>query len=172
MNPTEFKNTVLPLQDKLYRLALRLLGNREEAEDLLQEALLKLWQQGTRLKEFDSLEAWSVRLTKNLCIDRIRSRRKQHTEWKPEFDQADDSPIADRSLESKESMGMVLKCLQSLPLAQKQVVQLRDVEGMSYQEICESLEMPMPQVKINLFRGRQSLKECLQKMNLVPLKKQ
>jgi RNA polymerase sigma factor (sigma-70 family) len=171
MNPTEFKNAIMPLQDKLYRLALRLLSSREEAEDLLQDALLKLWQQGARLKEVESLEAWSVRLTKNLCIDRIRSRGQHHAEWTPEFDRADDSPIADRSLESKEAMGQVYQCLQNLPLAQRQVVQLRDVEGMSYQEICDSLEMPMPQVKTNLFRGRQSLKECIQKMNLEPLKK-
>jgi hypothetical protein len=62
MNPTEFKNAIMPLQDKLYRLALRLLSSREEAEDLLQDALLKLWQQGARLKEVESLEAWSARV--------------------------------------------------------------------------------------------------------------
>jgi RNA polymerase sigma factor (sigma-70 family) len=161
MNPTEFKNTVLPLKDKMFRLALRLLNKREEAEDLVQEALIKLWQQQDRLAEVQNLEAWVIRMTKNQCIDKLRNAKFGLKELKEGLDMADAAPLPDAKIESSDTMRNLQKIMARLPENQRLVMQLRDVEGMSYQEVAEALELPLAQVKINLFRARQSMKSFL-----------
>lgn len=161
MNPTEFKNTVLPFKDKMFRLALRLLNKREEAEDLVQEALIKLWQQQDRLAEVQNLEAWVIRMTKNQCIDKLRNAKFGLKEWKEGLDMADAAPLPDAKIESSDTMRNLQKIMARLPENQRLVMQLRDVEGMSYQEVAEALELPLAQVKINLFRARQAMKSFL-----------
>ena len=161
MNPTEFKQTVLPLKDKMFRLALRMLNKREEAEDLVQEALIKLWQQHERLGEVQNLEAWVIRLTKNQCIDKLRGTKNGHKEWKDGLDQADSSPLPDAKTESADTMHKLQKLMERLPENQRLVMHLRDIEGMSYQEVADSLDLPLAQVKINLFRARQAMKNIL-----------
>jgi len=162
MNPTDFKNNILlPYKDKMFRLALRMLTKREEAEDLVQEVLIKLWQQNDRLAEVQNLEAWVIRLTKNQCIDRLRGNTNGHKEWKDGLDWADSSPLPDARTESADAMHKLQKLMQRLPENQRMVMQLRDVEGMSYQEVGEALEIPLAQVKINLFRARQTMKTIL-----------
>jgi RNA polymerase sigma factor (sigma-70 family) len=161
MNPTDFKNTILPYKDKMFRLALRLLNKREDAEDLVQEALVKLWQQQDRLGEVQNLEAWIIRLTKNQCIDRLRGNKNGHKEWKEGLDWADSSLLPDARTESTDTMNRLQKLMERLPENQRLVLQLRDVEGMSYQEVTEALDIPLAQVKINLFRARQTMKSIL-----------
>lgn len=145
----------------MFRLALRMLIKREEAEDLVQEVLIKLWQQNDRLAEVQNLEAWVVRLTKNQCIDRLRGNSYGHKEWKDGLDWADSSPLPDARAESVDAMQKLQKLMQRLPENQRMVMQLRDVEGMSYQEVGEALDIPLAQVKINLFRARQTMKTIL-----------
>ncbi len=161
MNPTDFKNTILPYKDKMFRLALRLLNKREEAEDLVQEALIKLWQQQDRLAEVQNIEAWVIRLTKNQCIDRLRGSKNGHKEWKDGLDWADSTPLPDARTESADTMNKLQKLMERLPENQRLVMQLRDVEGLSYQEVAEALDFPLAQVKINLFRARQTMKSIL-----------
>ena len=161
MNPTEFKQTVLPLKDKMFRLALRMLNKREEAEDLVQEALIKLWQQHERLGEVQNLEAWVIRLTKNQCIDKLRGTKNGHKAWKDGLDWADSGPLPDAKTESADTMRKLQKLMERLPENQRLVMHLRDIEGMSYQEVADSLDLPLAQVKINLFRARQAMKNIL-----------
>lgn len=146
----------------MFRLALRLLNKREEAEDLVQEVLIKLWQQQERLSEIQNLEAWVVRLTKNQCIDKLRSGKTGgHQEWKEGLDWADASPLPDARAESADALYNLQKLMARLPENQRLVLHLRDVEGLSYQEITEALDLPLAQVKINLFRARQTMKSIL-----------
>ena len=161
MNPTEFKQTVLPLKDKMFRLALRMLNKREEAEDLVQEALIKLWQQHERLGDVQNLEAWVIRMTKNQCIDKLRGTKNDPKEWKEGLDWADSSPLPDAKTESIDTMQKLQKLMERLPENQRLVMHLRDIEGMSYQEVADSLDLPLAQVKINLFRARQAMKNIL-----------
>ncbi len=77
MNPEEFKIQVLPLKNKLFRLSLRMLGRVEEAEDSVQDAMVKLWTKKDELNKYSSIEAFAMTITKNLCLDRIRSKAFQ-----------------------------------------------------------------------------------------------
>lgn len=161
MQPDAFTHIVNQLKDKLFRLALRWLPDVAEAEDAVQEVFIKLWQQRDNLKEVQNLEAWSVRMTRNLCIDKLRARKMPQGEWYPGFDLPDQTLGADHQLAGAETIQGIKRLMQHLPDKQRQVMELRDLEDYSYQEISEALGISLSQVKINLFRARQQLREAL-----------
>jgi RNA polymerase sigma-70 factor (ECF subfamily) len=158
-----FKKDILPVKDKLYRLALRMLTNPAEAQDAVQEVLLKLWQQGEALQKIDNLEAWAMRITKNWCLDKLRSKHRRIEDLEQIPVQIDERPSAQQALENKEIYSKIRQLIQQLPEKQKMVIQLRDIEGMSYKEIEQAIDMPLNQIKTNLFRARQKLKVLMTK---------
>ena len=163
MNKETFKTEILPIKDKLYRLALRMLNHPSEAQDAVQEVFLKLWNQRTKLSGVKNLEAWSVQVTKNHCLDRLRSkhRKTQGLEHVPE--ETDPNPNPGQQMEQSEIMGKIRTLMNRLPEKQKLVMHLRDIEELSYKEIGEALNMPEQHVKTNLFRARKKMRAYLQK---------
>lgn len=161
MNAKQFKQEVLPVKDKLYRLALRMLGEPADAQDAIQEVLMKIWRQGDSLKKIENIEAWAMRVTKNHCLDRLRSRHRQTQQLDARQLEADHRLSAQEKLEQKEMVDRLGRLIQQLPVKQKLVLQLRDIEGMAYQEIVEILGMSLSQVKTNLFRARQQIRKIL-----------
>ena len=162
----EFREQIWPIKDRLYRLALRLVNDRAEAEDVVQEVMVKLWQQGKDLQLIKNLEAWCLKMTRNQALDKLkggyRKRRTEIVDTHPQFTSID---TPDQQLEWKDTYQHIRSIMQSLPESHRSVMQLRDIEGMSYQEIAEALEMTMPQVKTNLFRARKTLREALLKQS-------
>lgn len=158
-----FKKDILPVKDKLYRLALRMLTNPAEAQDAVQEVLLKLWQQGEALHKIDNLEAWAIRITKNWCLDKLRSKHRRIEDLDQAPVQTDSAPSPQEKLEKKEMHLKVRQMIQQLPSKQMIVLQLRDIEGMTYREIEQAIDMPQNQIKVNLFRARQKLKALMTK---------
>ena len=166
MNLEAFQNRVMPAKNKLFRFALRFLGNEDEAKDIVQEVFIKVWNGREQMNEVQNWEAWCMRITKNLSLDRIRSlsrRQTQSIEGEFNIHQADLTPY--ETTEQKESMHSINLLIASLPEKQRQVIHLRDVEGYSYNEICEILELDLNQVKVNLFRARTAVREKLIKIN-------
>lgn len=161
-----FTKTIWPLKDRLYRMALRLLTDRSEAEDVVQEVMIKLWEQekNNSLSSVNNLNAWSLRLTKNLALDKLKggySKRKTDLDQNLNFKSAALTP--ERAMESKDTMAFIKKKMQDLPEKYRMVIHLRDIEELSYQEICDALDMSMSEVKSNLFRARQRLRTVLSK---------
>ena len=155
----EFKYRVLPVKDKLYRFALRFLRNEAEAQDVVQEVLIKAWHQGDELR---NAEAWCMRLTRNLSLNLLDSARRRRTEALADDDRyASEATTPYAHTETQDALRHVRELLQRLPVKQQQVLELRDVEGYTYQEISEALEMDLNQVKVNLFRARQTLRSQL-----------
>lgn len=166
MNLETFQNRVLPVKNKLFRFALRMLGNEAEAEDVVQEVLVRVWNGREQMDQIQNMEAWCMRITKNLSLDRLRSIQRKGTypiESSYEVQHADVTP--DVKTELGESMQHVSQLIAALPEKQRQIIHLRDVEGYSYNEICETLELDMNQVKVNLFRARNAVREKLLKIN-------
>lgn len=159
-----FQNMVFPVKNKLYRFAFRLLGNNEEAKDVVQEVMIKVWSGREELGQVQNMEAWCMRITKNLSLDRLRQQQRRPTD---SLDQGmhvvhhNLSPA--ETTELNERMERISKWMAELPEKQRQVMHLRDIEGYSYNEICEILELDMSQVKVYLFRARNAVREKLLK---------
>ena len=163
MNDQEFKTQVFPLKDKIFRFAWRILQQREEAEDVTQEVLLKLWGKKQELGQYRSIEAVAMQSAKNLCLDRlrhqqIRTRKLRHLK----LDQPGNNHETD--LENKEMHSIISRIIGKLPVRQKMVIHLKDVEGYSTREITEILGMDVVAVRTNLSRARKKVREKTQKI--------
>ena len=166
MNLEAFESRVLPVKNKLFRFALRFLGDEEEAKDIVQEVFIRVWKGRDQMDEVQNWEAWCMRITKNLSLDRLRTlTRKQTRPIEESYDVRQEALTPHESTEVGESMDKISQMIAGLPEKQRQVIHLRDVEGYSYQEICDILELDMSQVKVNLFRARNSVREKLTKIN-------
>lgn len=166
MNIEAFENRVIPAKNKLFRFALRLLNNAEEAEDVVQDVLIKVWKGRVAMDQINNWEAWCMRLTKNLALDRLRAQKRKSTDSiDVGFEVKQDGLSPHEKTEMIESMQQVNKLIASLPEKQRQVMHLRDVEGYSYNEIVEIMEIDMNQVKVSLFRARSAVREKLIKIN-------
>jgi len=166
MNLEAFQNRVLPAKNKLFRFAFRLLGSSEEAKDVVQEVLIKVWNGKENLAAIQNIEAWCMRITKNLALDRIRSRQRRPTDSiEAGVEIRNEMLTPHEKAEIHEHMQRINEMIAALPEKQRQVIHLRDVEGYSYNEICEILELDMNQVKVNLFRARNAVREKFIKIN-------
>ena len=153
--------------DEIYRYALGLLGNKADAEDAAQEALLRLWNHLPRLKLFN-IRAWLFQTTRNYCLDQIRRRSRDASpnadpdeileEW-PDDLAVDPSFAADSSLQLEQARQALLK----LPETLRSVFVLYEVNGLRYREIASTLGMPVNTVKVNLLRARQKLSKLIHK---------
>lgn len=171
MNLEAFQNRVLPVKNKLFRFAFKFLGNEEEAKDIVQEVFIKVWNGRDQMEQIQNWEAWCMKITKNLSLDRIRSMTRKQTEpIEGSFNIRNEALTPHESAEAGESMQRINQFIADLPDKQRQVMHLRDVEGYSYNEICDILEIDMNQVKVNLFRARNSVREKLTKINAYGLK--
>ncbi len=172
MSLETFKMRVLPVKDKLYRFAYRFLKDEDEARDIVQEVLIKVWNKRDEMHQLENMEAWCMRITRNLSLDRLKSKQYNYTDsLQQDFDiSSGEEQTPYRNMEINDTMANINKLISSLPEKQRQVIQLRDVEGYSYKEIVEILALDMNQVKVNLFRARKSIKENLVNINAYGLR--
>ena len=143
-----------------------MLGSSEEAKDVVQEVMIKVWNGREQMAEVQNMEAWCMRITKNLSLDKLRSRQRRATDSIEEgFEVRQEALSPHENTELNESMLRINQLIAALPEKQRQVIHLRDIEGYSYNEICEMLELDISQVKVSLFRARNAVREKLVKMN-------
>lgn len=164
MNIEEFQKTVLPLKNKLFRFALSVVSNKELAEDLVQDAFVKLWKSKDNMQQVGNMEAWSMRMVKNLCLDHFKSKyNKTNTslDQSVNFIAAPSDPIVE--MEYSDTMTQIQLILDTLPEKQRMIFQLREIEEHSYKEIAEILKVDIGDVKVNLHRTRKTIKEKLEK---------
>ncbi|MFC6996343.1 RNA polymerase sigma factor [Rufibacter roseus] len=164
MDLQEFKIKVLPSKQKLYRLALFMLQNKEEAEDILQDVFLKLWTIKHKLHAYASIEALAMSTTKNLCLDKLRSKRNKHMVdvVDLELDSHETNPY--QRYEQADQVSKVQELLKDLPEQQRLVLHLRDVEGYSYEEIEQVTGIQVNALRVTLSRARKSVRDGLLKM--------
>jgi RNA polymerase sigma factor (sigma-70 family) len=166
MNLETFQNRVLPAKNKLFRFALRMLGDEDDAKDIVQEVFIRVWNGRDQMDQIQNMEAWCMRITKNLSLDKLRAVQRKGTQsLENSFNVQHTDRTPDVKTEMGESMQHVSQFIAALPEKQRQIIHLRDVEGYTYNEICDILEIDMNQVKVNLFRARNAVREKLMKMN-------
>jgi RNA polymerase sigma-70 factor, ECF subfamily len=166
MSLTIFQQRILPIKDKLYRLAFRLLQNVQEAEDVVQDTMIRIWGRRDEWEQWQSIEAYCMIAVRNAALDRLRKHKlkpvREEGAW--EVSSTDKDPA--EKMMVKETMIQIRKCMEELPQNQQLVVHLREVEGLSYNEIAEILGMSLDQVKVNLFRGRNAIRQSMAKATL------
>ncbi|MCI8912943.1 MAG: sigma-70 family RNA polymerase sigma factor [Lawsonibacter sp.] len=165
-----FEQLVTENQNKVYALALRLTGDREEAADLAQEAFVKAWQGLASFQGESSFATWIYRLTTNVCIDHLRKqKRRENVAASVSLDDPDSGwaePASwegdpQRELERSEQGKALARGLAQLPDWQRRVLVLRELSGLSYQEIAQVLELDLGTVKSRIARARLSLRNIL-----------
>ena len=167
MDIKELITILAPFKDKMFRYAFSIVGSKMEAEDVVQEALIKLWRGKEKFAEISNKEAWAITVVRNLSIDKIRSKKKKQTSDIDDYYHiSDNSPSPHKKLEQRDALKKVEEIMDTLPSTQKEIITLRDIEGYTYQEIADIMELKVDQVKVYLFRARKVLRE-----KLMPIKK-
>ena len=161
MTTDEFKRLVLPSKDKLFRMAITLLRSKPEAEDIIQDVLLKLWNMRSRLGEYRSVEALAMTMTKNKCLDKLRSYRSRNRNEGGLEEGMLQAPSPDPHVmaELSEEVERVHSFIEKLPDRQKLVFHLRDIEQYSYEEISEITGLKINNIRVNLSRARKKIRE-------------
>lgn len=158
-------------KDKLFHLAYRMMNNRQEAEDVVQESFLRVYKHLDRYDENQKFSTWIYRIATNLCIDRLRKRRQIYSldAASTEHDGLDGysmMPSDERTPESElilsETQRIIREAIDTLPAKYKSVMVLRYLQDMSLQEISEVLDMPVTTVKTRVHRGREYMRKKLE----------
>ncbi len=160
MNLDDFKKQVIPLKNKLFRFANRLLEDREEAEDMVQEVFIKLWNRRDKLDEYRSVEALAMVTTRNLCLDKLK-RRKITIERIENLKDEMTNSQQDQKTDLSDIVHKIHQIIQTLPEQQRSIIQLRDIEGYDFEEIAELLDMNENAVRVSLSRARKKIRESL-----------
>ena len=163
MKNISFRNDVLPLKDVLYRLALRITLKHEEAEDIVQDTLIKVWNKRDEWENIVSMEAYCLTICRNLALDKMKLRANQNESIENiHLDTPDQGDNPYERMQQKDRIDLVRRMVNALPEKQRSCIQLRDFEGKPYKEIAEILGITEEQVKVNIFRGRQAIKKRYQ----------
>ena len=162
MNKAGFNQLMTHLTPKMYRFALSLVRRTDEAEDIVQEVGMKLWERCDELGAVRSVEAYAMSAVRNRCLDHVRSPHNRMDELIEACDAAhEQTPY--KSVEQADMAAFVRRLINRLPEQQQAVIRLRDVEGYELEEIAEILGMNDGAVRANLSRARQKIREELLK---------
>ena len=165
MKIIDFRHELLQLKDKMFRLALRITLNRAEAEDVTQDILLRVWEQRESLGELRSLEAYVLTAVRNLALDRVAKTDNANVSLDDVQTDAFDSALRpDEDMEQQESLKRVREIMSGLPEAQRTALHLREIEGHSYRETADIMNVSEANVKVLIFRARQTVKNKIDKI--------
>ncbi len=152
MTPERFYEMIKPFSEKLYGFAFRMLGNRDDTKDALQDVLLKLWKMRFEI-DTGRVESLAMTIMKNVCIDRLRQRKKTN---------GHSSGIADGkeyiiNYDEKDLVKRVSEEIKNLPEMQRVIIDMKDIQGYSYEEISEITGQNINAIRVNVSRARKKL---------------
>lgn len=161
----DFKTRVLPVSKKLLRFATHFLKDEDEARDVVQDVFLKLWQKRDTLEEIENIEAFAMRMTRNRCLDVIRANKVVPIDAETDRKMKEETVDVHQQMEFSESAVQIRKLIGTLPDLQRTVMQLRDIEQMSYEEIAEATDLKINAIRVNLSRARKKVRDEFLKIN-------
>ncbi len=158
MELKEFKISVLPLRCKLLNYARKIIGNPEDAEDAVQEAMLKLWNKRQEMEQYKSIEAFAMVLTHNLCMDVLRSKRAIDTSLE-NISGTTVNSTPERLMEARDEIRLMHEIIASLPTLQRTIMQMKDIEEYETEEIAEITGCSAEAIRSNLSRARKKVRD-------------
>lgn len=168
-DPAAFNRLMEAHERRMYAVALRMCGNREDAQDCLQEAMLRVYRAIAGFKGQSSFSTWVYRITMNTCLDELRRKKNRPNTsldslldagWSP----ADDSSAPEKHAVRSEAMHHLHQAIRELPEDMRAAVVLRDIHGLTYDEIARSLDTNVGTIKSRISRGREKLREKLKEI--------
>jgi len=158
MNQDRFKAEILPIRERLFHIARKILVEEQEAEDAVQEVLLKLWHMRDSLGGYDSPAAFATTVTKNHCLDRLKVKSRQDSLDETYYARAaNDNPYL--QLERKNTEEVLQKIIENLPALQQAIIRMKDMEEYEVEEIAEITGTKVEAVRVNLSRARKKVRE-------------
>lgn len=156
----DFRTTILPHRDRLFRLALGIIPDTAEAEDIVQDTMLRAWERRSEWPDIQNVEAWLTQICKNLALDhKKRIDRNSPLSTFPKTEERAKSTDETRRIETLDSLDLLHQLVNKLPPPQDDIFRLRDIEGLSYREIAIQLQLTEDQVRVYLHRARQQLRK-------------
>lgn len=158
MELKQFKIDVLPLRDKLLNYARKLTEDPSDAEDAVQEIMLKLWNMRQKLHEYRSIEALAITMTHHLCMDIWRAKRPDALS----LDQVQAPSLSanpERLLEEQDEFRLMREIIDSLPALQRTIIQMKDVQEYETEEIAEITGCSAEAIRSNLSRARKKVRD-------------
>lgn len=165
-DPSAFNRLMEAHERRMYAVALRMCGNREDAQDCLQEAMLRIYRSISSFKGQSSFGTWVYRITMNTCLDELRRKKNKQstsldglldTGWSPQ----DESASPEKHAVQSETRRLLHQAIQDLPEDMRSAIVLRDIQGLSYEEIAQALDINVGTIKSRISRGRDKLREKL-----------
>jgi RNA polymerase sigma-70 factor (ECF subfamily) len=156
MTISEYEHIVKTSSDKVFRILLKITKNRELCHDILQDIFLKLWENRSSV-DVSFAEAWLVRSARNKYIDYLRLKDNQNTSLSPKvLQKEDENPQGDKAHDTL--YRKVLQELENLPVKQKEIFLLKEMEGLTIKEIADYLDIGESKVKVTIHRIRKALR--------------
>ncbi|MDO4355788.1 MAG: sigma-70 family RNA polymerase sigma factor [Clostridia bacterium] len=161
-----FEKLIQPLESRIYAVALRMCGNREDAQDCMQESMIRIYRALSSFKGQSSFSTWVYRVTMNTCLDELRRRKARRSTsldtlldsgWSP----TDETDTPERHAIQSEQRRTLERAIADLPEDMRAAVVLRDIQGLAYDEIASALDVNVGTVKSRISRGRERLREKL-----------
>jgi RNA polymerase sigma factor (sigma-70 family) len=170
MTEQDFKIKVLSLSGNVFPLAKRLLVSDELAHDAIQQSMMKLWEIRKQLDDCTNLKAFVYRVIRNVCLDELKKKKPTY------FDNPDSLKYHPQQQtdqhERDEIIDIVQRIIESLPDNQREVILMRDIDGLDYDEIAELIGRDIPYTRVLLSRARKSVKEKIEKIYAYEAKQQ
>ena len=161
MDELQFKEKIVPLSGKLYSICFKILCDKEEAKDSLQDVLIKLWTQRNNLTGLKSMQAYAVTIARNICLDKLRVRKP-----KVDIESLNTMPHNDAEYETvteaTHRLQLIKDAIARLNAAQQKVFVLRDIERMEYDDIAHELQMSSENVRMTLSRARKKIRQVIE----------
>ena len=157
MTRKQFIEDILPFSERIYRVSYRLLRDSEKARDMVQNIFCKLWDGRDNLRRIQNMEAYLMKITRNACLDSLRLRK-----FTTEIEQH--HRVAEPGYEAQESARLVKKVIATLPERQRIIIELRDIEGLSFEAISELLDIHPNAIRASLSMARKKVREEVQKI--------
>ena len=157
MNSEAFKQRFLPLTRKMHWTAFSIMRNEQDAEDIVQEAFLKLWNKREELKHVTNDEAYCVTLVKNMCLDAKRASHAAFDAGPPEELSLMAETEVDNEVERKQHMSVLKQCIDQLPAMQRTIITRRDIDDADYTDIALETGNTEANVRVILSRARKTV---------------
>lgn len=164
MEQSEFIAHIKRMKSRLYRLAYRILNNREDAEEAVQEAFIKIWEKRDQIRKDSNIDGFATIVLRNVCLDKFKSKHYKHKKSNIEdfaysLENHDISPY--KNAEFKDAAELVHRIIEDLPEKAQQIIKLRDIDGFSNSEVAEMLGIDENVVKVTLSRARKKIRDIL-----------